>query len=124
MIEKHVWKSDTVVIISLFHRCFFKHFASKNQLTGLSVSGTLVENGLKAIFANTVHFLIYEYKIFPTTVQSMPIRKYLFEVYKKGNKAITVDVAQTVFTFDFGQVYATSVPESTPQVVRKQTTSQ
>ena len=24
----------------------FKHFASKNQLTGLSVSGTLVENGL------------------------------------------------------------------------------
>ena len=26
---------------------FFKHFASKNQLPGLSVSGTLVENGLK-----------------------------------------------------------------------------
>ena len=25
---------------------FFKHFASKNQLPGLSVSGTLVENGL------------------------------------------------------------------------------
>ena len=26
---------------------FFKHFAGKNQLPGLSVSGTLVENGLK-----------------------------------------------------------------------------
>ena len=25
---------------------FFKHFASKNQLPGLSVSGALVENGL------------------------------------------------------------------------------
>ena len=25
---------------------FFKHFASKNQLPGLSVNGTLVENGL------------------------------------------------------------------------------
>ena len=25
---------------------FFKHFASKNQLPGLSVSGTLVENEL------------------------------------------------------------------------------
>ena len=25
---------------------FFKHFASKNQLPGLSVSETLVENGL------------------------------------------------------------------------------
>ena len=25
---------------------FFKHFASKNQLSGLSISGTLVENGL------------------------------------------------------------------------------
>ena len=33
--------------MSLFHRCFSKHFASKNQLPGLSVSGTLlVENGL------------------------------------------------------------------------------
>ena len=26
---------------------FFKHFASKNQLPGLSVRGILVENGLK-----------------------------------------------------------------------------
>ena len=25
---------------------FFKHFASKNQLPGLSIIGTLVENGL------------------------------------------------------------------------------
>ena len=26
---------------------FFKHFANNNQLSGLSVSGPLVENGLK-----------------------------------------------------------------------------
>ena len=26
---------------------FFKHFASKNQLLGFYISGTLVENGLK-----------------------------------------------------------------------------
>ena len=26
---------------------FFKHFASKNQLPGFYISGTLVENGLK-----------------------------------------------------------------------------
>ena len=29
---------------------FFKHFASKDQLPGLSVSGTLVENGLNKFF--------------------------------------------------------------------------
>ena len=27
----------------------FKHFASKNQLHGLSVSGTLIENGLNEL---------------------------------------------------------------------------
>ena len=32
--------------MALFHRVFFKHFASKNQLPGLSVSATLFENGL------------------------------------------------------------------------------
>ena len=31
--------------VSLFHRCF-KHSASKNQLPGFNISGTLVENGL------------------------------------------------------------------------------
>ena len=28
---------------------FFKHFASKDQLPGLSVRGALVENGLKYV---------------------------------------------------------------------------
>ena len=32
--------------MSLFRR-FFKHFVSKNQLPGLSISGTLGENGLR-----------------------------------------------------------------------------
>ena len=32
--------------MSLFHRCFLKHFASKNQLPGFYINRTLVENGL------------------------------------------------------------------------------
>ena len=37
---------------------FFKHFASKNQLHGLSVSGTLLENGLilEIMFKSSKHF--------------------------------------------------------------------
>ena len=59
MFEKHLWKSDilskdAVIDLHLYLKChsshafpqvFFKHFASKNQLPGLSVSGTLVRNG-------------------------------------------------------------------------------
>ena len=30
----------------VFSQVFFKHFGSKNQLPGLSIIGTLVENGL------------------------------------------------------------------------------
>ena len=43
MFEKHLWKSDILSKDAVF----FQHFASKNQLPGLSISGTLVENGLK-----------------------------------------------------------------------------
>ena len=32
--------------MSLFHRGFFKYFASENQLPGFYISGTLFENGL------------------------------------------------------------------------------
>ena len=35
---------------------FFKHFASKNQLPGLSISGTLVENVLNHLFCLTGKF--------------------------------------------------------------------
>ena len=42
MFEKHLWKSDILSKDAVF----FQHFASKNQLPGLSISGTLVENGL------------------------------------------------------------------------------
>ena len=41
MFEKHLWKSDI-----LSKDAGQRHFASKNQLPGLSISGTLVENGL------------------------------------------------------------------------------
>ena len=57
MFDKHLCSSDilskdaghrpaSLFKMSLFLRYFFKHFASKNQLPGLSTSGTLVENGL------------------------------------------------------------------------------
>ena len=35
---------------------FFKHFAGKNQLPGLYISGTLVENGLNITLYNMAIF--------------------------------------------------------------------
>ena len=65
MFEKHLWKSDilskdaghrpaSLLKMSLFY-CFFlfKHFASKNQLPGFYISGTLVENELTEDFCLT-----------------------------------------------------------------------
>ena len=63
MFEKHLWKSDmfskeaghrlpSLLKMSL-PQVFFKHFASKNQLLGSSVSGTLVENRLMASFVES-----------------------------------------------------------------------
>ena len=37
---------------------FFKNFASKNQLPGFYISGTLVENGLKELYY-AAHFACY-----------------------------------------------------------------
>ena len=61
MFEKHPWKSDilrkdaghrpaSLLKMSLFHKCFVKHFDSKNQLPGFYIGGTLVENGLIQFF--------------------------------------------------------------------------
>ena len=58
MFEKHIRKSDilskdaghrpaSLLKMSIFDRCFSKHFASKNQLPSFYISGTLVENGLR-----------------------------------------------------------------------------
>ena len=47
MFEKRVCKSDISSKNFILPQVFFKHFASKNQLPGFYVSGTLVENGLK-----------------------------------------------------------------------------
>ena len=47
MFEKHLWKSDILSKDVTFPQVFFKHFASKNQLPGFYINGTLVENGLK-----------------------------------------------------------------------------
>ena len=47
MFEKRVCKSDISSKNFILPQEFFKHFASKNQLHGFYISGTLVENGLK-----------------------------------------------------------------------------
>ena len=63
MFEKHLWVSDklskdagrwpaSLLKMSLSH-LFFKHFASKNQLPGLTVIGKLVENGLIILCQST-----------------------------------------------------------------------
>ena len=62
MFEKHLCKSDILSKEAGLTKClkntcgrvknvtlpqvFFKYFASKNQLPGLSINGALVENGL------------------------------------------------------------------------------
>ena len=43
--------------MSLFHKCFFKHVASKNQLRGFYISQTLVENGLKSLRYLSLRYL-------------------------------------------------------------------
>ena len=70
MFEKHLWKSDilnkdaghrpiTLLKMLLFSQVFFKHFASKNQLPGLSLSGTLVEIGLsRFVYLTQNHILL------------------------------------------------------------------
>ena len=47
MFETHLWKSDILSKDVTLPQAFSKHFANKNQIPGLYVSGTLVENGLK-----------------------------------------------------------------------------
>ena len=48
MFEKRLFKSDISSKNVTLPQVFFKHFASKNQLPDFHVSGTLIENGLKA----------------------------------------------------------------------------
>ena len=52
MFEKHLWKSDIFTQNVTLSQVFFKHSARKNQVPGLSISGTLVENGLKVILTS------------------------------------------------------------------------
>ena len=60
---------------------FFKHFASKNQPPGLSINGTLVENGLKKnwnIFLekNMVDVSLHEKLSFPLRISSVNMTKF------------------------------------------------
>ena len=66
MFEKHLWKSDilskdTSLQVSL-PQVFFKHLACKNQLPGVYIKGTLVENGLRissVIVTNSAVFFFF-----------------------------------------------------------------
>ena len=46
-----MWKSGSWLLLvkCLKNIVFLKHFAGKNQLPGLSISGTLVEDGLNLL---------------------------------------------------------------------------
>ena len=73
---------------------FFKHFASKNQLPGLSVNGTLVENGCQISVQLSIRVFDYAMKL-STFTESLPIFIYLdvdlsawlvsMEIFPKGN---------------------------------------
>ena len=82
MFEKHLLKSDILskdagrwptplVKMSFFHRCFSKILQVKTKLSGLSVGGTLIKNGLMVInrFLQTrkIFFIIYKYSEFIST---------------------------------------------------------
>ena len=66
MFEKHMWKSDilskdavrrpaSLLKMSLFHWCFSNNLLVQIHQPGLSIIGTLVENGLSIRFLqNTV----------------------------------------------------------------------
>ena len=58
---------------------FCKRFPSKNQLPGLSVNGTLVENGLRKVeFKDSKHdFIKFESKVHPIN-SNLGIAKNLF----------------------------------------------
>ena len=56
MFEKHQWKSDILnkdTSLLTLPQVFFEHVARKNQLPGLSVSGTLVEKGLNILISDS-----------------------------------------------------------------------
>ena len=110
MFEKYLWKSNILLKdaghLHLYLKCHsstgvFKHFASKKQLPGQSVSGILVENGLKiqkiqaaSIFcwhiSNVFETFIYgHHKMFSTFMKlhftrESPKRKY-YRAYRKFN---------------------------------------
>ena len=65
MFKKRLWKSYILSNVTL-PEVFFNHFARKNQLPGLSVSETLVENGLTGY---VFHLLIVKFYILLSNYQ-------------------------------------------------------
>ena len=72
---------------------FFKHFACKNQLPGLSLSGALVENGLKGNYSECE----YAFSIYPAGI-------YLLKVNNRNTRTrceicskLTIKILWTYF---------------------------
>ena len=57
---------------------FFNHFASKNQLTGFYISGTLVENGLILKMHEMTFFVVKNHEIL--ICYSMSINRPWFQL--------------------------------------------
>ena len=68
---------------------FFKHFACKNQLPGLSVSGTLVKNGLNLRFL-TKSVYAWKYR--------NPLSAYTTK-YSNNLSATAVELFESVLPF-------------------------
>ena len=60
MFEKDLWESDILSKDAGHRQVLFKHFASKKQLPGFYISGTLVENRLINIFSLCQFFLHFQ----------------------------------------------------------------
>ena len=75
-----------LLIMSLF----FKYFASKNQLPGFYIRGTLIENGLMEVFATTANgFLLLS-----------SFTKKLFGMASAWN-FIKIEILEQVFSHEF-----------------------
>ena len=67
---------------------FFKHFTRKNQLPGLSISGTLVENGLIAVENKLIKSFFVELNL----LRDKRLINYLFNPHKSllGNHFVSI----------------------------------
>ena len=88
MFEKNLWKSD-ILSKDAGHRHFF---ASKNQLPGFYISGTLVENGLILLCADYSNILPAMYITFCIDIPALGAPLVLKSMYALASPSILVAV--------------------------------